>query len=127
MKWALYQLVWVIAAIASAPEPAAGCSCLPPPPRRALAAADAVFIGTAVNRTPVPWRVTDGHTWDGYAVEFAVTEWLKGDGDRRAVVVTGEGRGDCGVPFEVGQAYLVFAYLDDAGRLSTNICTGTGS
>ena len=127
MKWARHPLVWAIAAIASAPGPAVACSCLPPPPQRALAAADAVFVGTVVNRTPTPWRVTDGRTWDGFAVEFVVAEWWKGGGDRQAIVVTGEGRGDCGVPFEVGQAYLVFAYLDDAGRLSTNICTGTGS
>jgi hypothetical protein len=33
--------------------------------------------------------------------------------------------GDCGFDFEVGKKYLVYAFKDEAGELSTNICTRT--
>ena len=42
---------------------------------------------------------------------------------------TGLGGGDCGFDFEVGKQYLVYAFKyafkDETGELSTNICTGT--
>src|SRR5258708_4102213 len=38
---------------------------------------------------------------------------------------TGLGGGDCGFDFEVGKQYLVYAFNDEAGELSTNICTRT--
>jgi hypothetical protein len=40
-------------------------------------------------------------------------------------VRTGLGGGDCGFRFEVGKRYLVYAFADDSGRLSTGICSGT--
>ena len=38
---------------------------------------------------------------------------------------TGLGGGDCGFDFEVGKQYRVYAFKDEAGELSTNICSGT--
>jgi hypothetical protein len=40
-------------------------------------------------------------------------------------VLTGMGNGDCGVEFETGQQYLIFANLLTGGEIFTNICTGT--
>ncbi|HEY7403202.1 MAG TPA: hypothetical protein VIB39_06750 [Candidatus Angelobacter sp.] len=40
-------------------------------------------------------------------------------------VETGLGGGDCGFPFEQGESYLVFAWKESDGALSTGICSGT--
>jgi hypothetical protein len=45
--------------------------------------------------------------------------------DKHVKVRTGLGGGDCGFDFETSETYLVFAYKDDSGRLSTGICTLT--
>jgi glucoamylase len=34
--------------------------------------------------------------------------------------------GDCGVPFEIGKTYLVYALLNKENQLETNTCLGTG-
>lgn len=41
------------------------------------------------------------------------------------VVETGIGGGDCGYPFETGRSYLVYAWKEDSGQLSTGICSAT--
>src|SRR5260370_30567414 len=35
------------------------------------------------------------------------------------------GGGECGFDFETSKKYLVFAYQDDSGELSTGICSST--
>jgi hypothetical protein len=40
-------------------------------------------------------------------------------------LTTGLGGRDCGFDFEVGNQYLVYAFKDEAGELSTGSCTGT--
>jgi hypothetical protein len=85
-----------------------------------------VFVGTVVGRTPVRLERQDGGYWDGYAVEFAVAKAWKGAGAERIVVWSGSGGGDCGYPFEIGQAYLVYAHHMDDGELTTGVCTRTG-
>ncbi len=42
------------------------------------------------------------------------------------LVYTGYGGGDCGVDFESGQRWLVVAFRDTHGRISTGICSATG-
>jgi hypothetical protein len=41
------------------------------------------------------------------------------------VIETGIGGGDCGYRFEPGKSYLVYAWHEDSGELSTNICSST--
>jgi hypothetical protein len=115
---------WVTAIAACWPGTAAACSCSPAPPApQAYASASAVFVATVVSRSRLP----DGggtHWRAAYAVEFAVSNWFKGAGHDRVVVVTGEGGGDCGIPFEVGQTYLVYAFGSDP--LVAHRCSRTG-
>ncbi|MCI0700094.1 MAG: hypothetical protein L0241_03290, partial [Planctomycetia bacterium] len=94
---------------------------------KSYATAQAVFVGTVVNRSPVRWELSDGSQQDGFASEFTVVKGWKGADSERIVVVSGIGTGDCGYPFEVGQTYLVYASLSSTDELSTNICTRTGS
>ena len=61
-------------------------------------------------------------------VRFRVQRVWKGDDSTRVDVLTGLGAADCGVPFEVGEAYLVYAldfYLEDPQAFYTNSCTRT--
>lgn len=41
------------------------------------------------------------------------------------MVQTGFGGGDCGYHFKSGSRYLVYAWVDNSGNLSTGICSGT--
>ena len=55
---------------------------------------------------------------------FQVTRWRKGEPRRFVEVETGLGGGDCGVVFQRGRAYTVYAGRNDQGRLGTGICSG---
>jgi hypothetical protein len=57
-------------------------------------------------------------------VTFDVLRSYRGVEQKNAVVTTGLGGGDCGFDFEVGKQYLIYAN-EDAGHLSTGICSGT--
>jgi hypothetical protein len=58
-------------------------------------------------------------------VKFRVESSWKGRLPKKVSVSTGQGHGDCGYQFEVGQSYLVYAYGSDENSLSTNICQRT--
>jgi hypothetical protein len=58
-------------------------------------------------------------------VSFDVLRSYRGAEDKRVKVRTGLGGGDCGFDFETSKKYLVFAYQDDSGELSTGICSST--
>lgn len=80
----------------------------------------AVFSGTVV--------VIDKKPGDLYAaVRFKIEESWKGMSSKEATVFTGQGGGDCGYKFEVGQRYLVYAYRYNDTDLGTNICQRTAS
>lgn len=49
----------------------------------------------------------------------------RGDLPKQFVIETGLGGGDCGYPFVNGKSYLVDAWLDEAGNLTTGICGAT--
>src|SRR5260370_16101826 len=58
-------------------------------------------------------------------VSFEVLRPYRGAEDKHVKVRTGLGGGDCGFDFETSKKYLVFAYQDDSGELSTGICSST--
>ena len=61
----------------------------------------------------------------GYSFVFQVERLYKGALASEVTVVTGQGHGDCGYRFQVGEQYLVYAGEDGDKRLGTNICTRT--
>jgi hypothetical protein len=108
----------VVASLVGGARPAAACSCMAPaPPETALAEADAVFVG----------EVTDVNAPAGttHVAQLAVTEILAGDVGAEVEVHTPPDSAACGYPFEVGREELVYAVLDDDGRLQTNLCDRT--
>ncbi|HYH82671.1 MAG TPA: hypothetical protein VEX86_22960, partial [Longimicrobium sp.] len=64
---------------------------------------------------------------DGYRARvytFRATRWRKGMPRRTVEVETGLGGGDCGMVFQRGRTYTVYARRHELGRLGTNICSG---
>jgi hypothetical protein len=71
--------------------------------------ADAVFVG----------RVTGLSGGVQFEVERAVA------GVPLGPITVGNGPGNCGLPFTIGDRYIVYANRDQAGALFTNMCTRT--
>jgi len=61
----------------------------------------------------------------GRMVSLEVLHSYRGDQRKLTRLSTGLGGGDCGFDFEVGKRYRVYAFKDEAGELSTNICSRT--
>jgi hypothetical protein len=58
-------------------------------------------------------------------VSFDVSRSYRGEQQKNIRIRTGVGGGDCGFDFQVGEQYLVYAFADESGKLSTGICSGT--
>ena len=128
------------------PGSALACSCVPPPPPgpdrtvnpvvRTPGKDEIVFEGTVTNAQlkgslfdakPGELISADIDQDSPYMlVTFNVSGSYASQQGKTVDLTTGMGGGDCGYPFEVGKQYLVYAWKDQSGNLSTNICAGTG-
>jgi ferredoxin-fold anticodon binding domain-containing protein len=63
--------------------------------------------------------------FDRRVVTLRILRVYKGPNGKTVILRTGTSEADCGVDFQAGKTYLVYAYQDAAGQLSTNICTRT--
>ncbi len=100
------------------------CSCAPSPgPKEELRTSEAVFWDEAVNV-----ETQRSFAEDMGPVTFDVKQSWKGELQDSAVVY-GQGSGMiCGLNFEEGKSYLVYAYdsgTGEDGSLETNLCTST--
>lgn len=119
---ALLASIAVVAGWVVGPSPAAACSCVEaPPPETALREADAVFTGEVTDLT----EQDAGSLGRVRVAHLAVTEVFRGDVHEEAEVATPLDPAACGHPFELGREELVYAVLDDEGRLLTNLCDRT--
>lgn len=115
-KWAVVALLLPLGVVSIKIEPAYGCSCMQP--ESASVERDrntAVFAGKVSSLTP---------TATGYAVDFTVSDQWKGDLGETVQITTGPHSAACGYNFEIGQAYLVYAYGDETD-LSVSLCSRT--
>ena len=103
-------------------KPAAACSCVgAAAPCQAFFDASAVFVGTVVSIDPVP-----AAQFPRRRVHLEVSDAFRGVRTESVDVETGEGGGDCGYGFTVGERYLVYANVRPGGQtLTTSICTRT--
>ncbi|MDX1414887.1 MAG: hypothetical protein R3293_11900 [Candidatus Promineifilaceae bacterium] len=106
-----------------APPSAYACSCMvPPPPQEAMAEATAVFSGQVTDV-----EISEGETVssaDPVRATFAVDQVWKGAVDDIVTVGTPLSSASCGVNFEEGKEYVVYAY-GGADELTTNLCSRT--
>jgi hypothetical protein len=88
---------------------------------RARKKADVIFVGRAVD-------VHNGIThaeFRGWRITLKVERYWKGQPTQEVVVFTGPG--DCAAYFQVGDEYLVLAYVSEGKEhLYTDVCMRTG-
>jgi hypothetical protein len=122
----LRRLVATLAVCAAAlwPASADACSCAGSgSPCDAAWRADVVFVGNVVSIEPS--NAPADYRFGTRRIELAVVEAFRGLQLTQVTLFSGDGGGDCGYPFKMGESYVVYAYRSPAGHLSTNICTRT--
>jgi hypothetical protein len=125
----LAPAVFVLLIVSPGTVRACSCVSLSNGCKMALNPGDVVFLARAISKVEVREFATDGDSKGiatGYAIHLRTTENFQGAAQpgQEIVVSTGQGNGDCGVPFIVGTSYLVHASTYN-GQLTTNICAGT--
>jgi hypothetical protein len=112
-----------LAVCLSLAKPAAACICVGVgAPCEAFFDASAVFIGTVVSIDPV----STTQPFSQRRVHLEVSDAFRGMTTQNVDVETGEGSGDCGYRFNVGERYLVYASVRPGSQtLTTSICTRT--
>ena len=115
-------LFWFLFALSAE---AVACSCLgPPAPCQSYWEVPVIFAGTVSDISTVE-RNKKRHFGSRRLVRFNVQEAYRGLNGTEAEVSTGLGDADCGYPFSEGAQYLVYAYRQEDGSLSTGICSRT--
>ncbi len=108
-----------------ATSPAHACSCAGIPEFEAsVASAEAVFSGVVESVEPVG----DDPHWSQFAVHFEVSAAWKGLTGETVTIFTSSSSASCGIDFQVGHAYLVYAdaYSPlEPGTFSTMLCHRT--
>src|SRR5262245_40689714 len=104
-------------------RPAEACSCMAT--KDAVTSArdvDAVFVATLVQiESPQP---ANPHALPMKLFTFDVERTFKGQLDSQVRVQTTSNSAACGRDYgKVGDAWLVFARIDDQGRLNDNLCS----
>lgn len=122
----LFAVAIIVTSLLS-PSPAAACSCAPAPdPVTALGQSAAVFSGKVLRvEEPVRMPFSSTPARIGFDVTFEVQTVWKGALQSQVLVVTSGLGGGCGIPFQPGDEYLVYASYWEHSDLETNICTRT--
>lgn len=103
----------------------AACSCImPAPPMESMEASAAVFSGTAISVEGMGDGIMTSGA-DPIEVTFAVSKVWKGPQTETITLTTPRDSAACGYPFEEGEEYLVYAYEEENGALTTGLCTRT--
>ncbi len=127
-------LSWLLPAVALA------CRCLPPPsPNFGMEKSDVVFVGKA---TDVETIEADGWLYGAFKqmmgserlYEFEtiratleVTTPIKAADESPLILETLASQEQCGIPFQTGGEYFVYAYRSPQGDLKTDMCTRTAT
>jgi hypothetical protein len=119
--------IGVLAIVVLFPVAAAACSCVSGwPICQTYWDTPVVFSGTVTKVEEI--RVPAGRPDAFYSkrrVLISVEESFRGDVSGVVPIATGAGGGDCGYHFEEGGSYLIYAYKNEEGQLSTGICSRT--
>jgi hypothetical protein len=133
-------LATVLLVSATAARPAEACECAANPPCAAVWKADAVFVGTVVDRVQEP--VGGLLSWTVYGVSVSQrlngavspsfvtlvpgnrpsTEQIEASKSSAGVGWTGS---TCDYNFELGRQYVIYARKTSDGRWTTSQCSGT--
>lgn len=117
MKRSVLIFIVMSATVILPAQPSWACSCVQSTPNEHAARADVIFTGTATD----PGSRAGLTYWTSFDVEVAYKGAL---GPTAAVETASGSAGDCGIVFQEGERYTVFARAQEDG-LDTNICMGT--
>ncbi len=130
-------LFGVVILLSFASQTVTACSCGGPgTPCESFGSAAAVFVGTVTGvrenersdlKTLSERRKAEDLgeiDWAPRAFKFSVEQSYLGVAGSEVEIFTGRGGGDCGLVFQTGQRYLVYAYRSK-DKLTTSICTRT--
>jgi hypothetical protein len=81
-------------------------------------------VGTVTGIRPLDSPV-ERSVLDRTVVAFKVEQAVRGIQGPAVEVRTGQGGGDCGFDFKIGQRYVVYAYRPKDGTLGSGICSRT--
>ena len=111
-----------LAGSALLPRPAHACTCSTETPEAQFASATAVFEGrvVSVEREGAP-EVGPARL----SVTFEVVQTWKAANVERLIVTTATDEAACGIAFEQGRSYLVYAVAGSGGALAAGLCGGT--
>ena len=119
MKWMSALLLLLTASVGI--QLAQACSCVTPfLPQAAFEASYAVFLGEVIKTRRDGQDINQGNLF----ATFRVRQIWKGDLEAEEVVMTGPNSAACGVGFQKGKRYLVYASQRD-GHLYTHLCSRT--
>ena len=118
----MFRLLSLILVVLFLPDPGTATACTCIKPRLATAqesSADAIFTGTVTEVERVP-------AWPNLKnVTFAVDTTWKGTDSYSVTLITAWADDSCGIPFRVGESWLVYAVVNGDSNLSTGTCTRT--
>lgn len=121
--WMMSVLIFALRA-----SPLLGCTCanlglsVREEVAREFREAAAIFEGEVKS---IETHEESGAIFERRIVTLRVLEVYKGPKEKTLVVGTGLGDADCGYNFKVGKKYLVYAFKNPEGRLTTTICERT--
>jgi hypothetical protein len=125
----LYRLLLILFCVLASSQAVMCCSCNGlSQPKEQLESATAVFSGRVITIRPIQHSVPgnrNSFSVSGNAVLFHVNRTWKGVISPLIWVSTGNGMGDCGIKFSLGQSYLVYASSTQNSGLYTGACSGT--
>ncbi len=118
-KLTLFLIPLLFITATAQPRTASACSCLPPgSPQESMESSVAVFAGRVSSVMPAPEY--------GNNVTFNVTQSWKGPTGADISVFTASDSAACGVNFETGKDYIVYASAnEDDGTLRASLCSRT--
>lgn len=111
------------------PQPAFACSCpgMPYPPEQAFKTSQEIFSGKVISITKDE-NVNEAQSmFPHYKILFQVLDSWKGDNKDIVTVATGINEDACGISFQEGENYIVYAYDDTqyGDGLATGLCQRT--
>jgi Carboxypeptidase regulatory-like domain len=130
-KLKLLSIGSLVLTLLSFSDTAFACDCMGTRPTcEAYWQAEAVFIGTAKEISWIELEDKIENSTFKYrkpVFHFSVDQAFRGVNGSQVGVMTGQGGGDCGYGFKIGEQYLIYAYRDNQKKemLSTSICTRT--
>ncbi len=133
-------IIGCIAVCGLLPIPAWACTCLTPPsPSRGAEAVDVVFVGTVANVEHIEadgwlygsWKSMLGaehlYEFETLRVTMDVSTAIKGTDKSQLLLETAATTELCGVLFQEGEEYLVYAFNGAGETVTTDMCTRTAT